>query len=161
MSESATGTSPAVRRPTLAAGAVPAAPHVLVADGNDRSRDAREQQLRTAGFRVSVARTGFEAIVKASCHVPDMILLDESLADIEATETGRLLTTCPVTSHIPVVRLLHGGPLPQRVLSRLKRAMSSGPHTDAVAANVTGRARAAARRAGGRTPSAASASAGQ
>ena len=74
-----------------------------------------------AGFRVSVARTGFEAIVKASCQVPDLILLDDSLTDIEATETGRLLTTCPVTSHIPVVRLLHGRGLPQRMLSRLRR----------------------------------------
>ena len=161
MSESGTDARSPVRRPTVSAGAVPTAPHVLIADGNDRSRDAREHQLRMAGFRVSVARTGFEAIVKASCQVPDMILLDESLADIEATETGRLLTTCPVTSHIPVVRLLHGRPLPQRVLSRLKRAMSPGPEPDAVAANLTGRPRAGARRAGGRTPSAASALARQ
>jgi CheY-like chemotaxis protein len=161
MSELRTDARSPVRRSTVSAGAVPAAPHVLIADGNDRSRDAREHQLRMAGFRVSVARTGFEAIVKASCHVPDMILLDESLADIEATETGRLLTTCPVTSHIPVVRLLHGRSVPQRVLSRLKRAMASGPETDTVAADLTGRPRTAVRRAGGRTPSAASALAGR
>jgi CheY-like chemotaxis protein len=98
------------------------APHVLIADGDDTSRSVREEQLRTAGFRVSVARTGFEAIVKASCHVPDVILLDDSLRDIEATETGRLLTTCPVTAHIPLVRLLQGRRLPQRMLVRLRRA---------------------------------------
>jgi CheY-like chemotaxis protein len=97
-------------------------PHVLIADGDDASRSRREEQLRTAGFRVSVARTGFEAIVKASCHVPDVILLDDSLRDIEATETGRLLTTCPMTAHIPLVRLLQGRRLPQRMLIRLKRA---------------------------------------
>jgi len=121
MSKSATDRRAAVRVPTPSADAT--APHVLIADGDDRTRDAREHQLRLAGFRVSVARTGFEAIVKASCHVPDMILLDDSLTDIEATETGRLLTTCPVTSHIPVVRLLHGRALPQRMLSRLRRAV--------------------------------------
>jgi DNA-binding response OmpR family regulator len=82
----------------------------------------REEQLRAAGFRVSVARTGFAAIVKASCHVPDVILLDDSLRDLEATETGRLLTTCAVTAHIPVVRLLQGRRLPQRMLVRLRRA---------------------------------------
>ena len=50
--------------------------HVLIADSNADSRDRRETQLRAAGFRVSVARTGFEAIVKASCQVPDLILID-------------------------------------------------------------------------------------
>ena len=97
------------------------APLVLIADGNAVSRDLREAQLRAAGLRVSVARTGFEAIVKASCQVPDVILLDDSLIDIEAAETGRLLTTCQLTSHIPVVRLLRGRRLPRRMLSRLRR----------------------------------------
>lgn len=84
------------------------------------SREVREAQLRAAGMRVSVARTGFEAIVKASCQVPDVILLADSLNDIEAMETGRLLTTCPMTSHIPIVRLLRSGRLPQRIMTRLR-----------------------------------------
>jgi response regulator RpfG family c-di-GMP phosphodiesterase len=96
--------------------------HVLIADGNDMSRQVRKAQLQTAGCRVSVARTGFEAIVKASCHMPDVILLDEALSDIGASDTGRLITTCPVTSHIPVVRLHPGRPLPKRVLTIVKQA---------------------------------------
>ena len=102
------------------------APHVLVADKNPASRAAREQQLRGSGFRVSVARTGFEAIVKASCQVPDVILLDESLegTDMEAAEVSRLLTTCPVTSHIPIVRLSRRNRVPQRLLSDLRRRMA-------------------------------------
>jgi CheY-like chemotaxis protein len=97
--------------------------HVLIAGGDESSRELREAQLRAAGFRVSTARTGFEAIVKASCQVPDLILLDDSLSDIEPNETGRLLTTCPVTSHIPVVRLAAGRQVPQRMLTRLRRAV--------------------------------------
>jgi len=96
-------------------------PLVLIADGDGASRDVREAQLRAAGLRVSVARTGFEAIVKASCQVPSVILLAGSLNDIEAMETARLLTTCPMTSHIPIVRLKRGGRLPQRILTRLRR----------------------------------------
>jgi CheY-like chemotaxis protein len=97
-------------------------PLVLIADGNAVSRELREAQLRAVGVRVSVARTGFEAIVKASCQVPDVILLADSLRDIEAAETGRLLTTCPVTAHIPVLRLLRGRRgLPRRILARLRR----------------------------------------
>ena len=97
------------------------APLVLMADGDAVSRDVREAQLRTAGFRVAVARTGFEAIVKASCHVPDVILLDESVTVIDAVETIRMLRTCPTTAHIPIVRLFRGRRLAQRTLHRLRR----------------------------------------
>jgi CheY-like chemotaxis protein len=95
------------------------APHVLIAGGDATSRRVRETQLRAAGVRVSVARTGFEAIVKASCQVPDLILLDNSLSDIETAETARLLQTCPVTAHIAIVCLAHGRRVPRRVLSEL------------------------------------------
>jgi CheY-like chemotaxis protein len=94
---------------------------VLVADGNDFSRERRQSQLSAAGFRVSVARTGFEAIVKASCHLPDLILIDDSISDIEPAETGRLITTCPVTAHIPIVRVAAGRKVPRRVLDWLRR----------------------------------------
>lgn len=97
------------------------APLVLIADGDAVSRDIREAQLRAAGLRVSVARTGFEAIVKASCQMPQVILLDDSLTGIEAADTLRMLRICPTTAHILVVRLLRGRRLPQRMLSRLRR----------------------------------------
>jgi CheY-like chemotaxis protein len=101
----------------------PAVPlHVLIADGDETSRAAREHELRAAGARVSSARTGFEAIVKASCHAPDLILLDRSLDDdLTGSETGRLLTTCPVTAHIPVIAITRGRRVPQRLLSGLRR----------------------------------------
>jgi CheY-like chemotaxis protein len=97
------------------------APLILMADGDAVSRDVREAQLRTAGLRVSIARTGFETIVKACFYTPDVILLDDSLTGIDAAETIRMLTTCPTTAHIPIVRLLRGRRLPQRMLSRLRR----------------------------------------
>ncbi|HJU76133.1 MAG TPA: hypothetical protein VJ717_20500 [Gemmatimonadaceae bacterium] len=95
--------------------------HVLVADANGSTRSVREQQLLAAGHRVSLARTAFEAIVKATCHVPDMILLDSSLADIGTSETAAFLASCPVTSHIPVARLTRGRAVSQRVLDELRR----------------------------------------
>jgi CheY-like chemotaxis protein len=121
MSHLPTRSRAAVRLLTTHEGGI-AAPHVLLADCDPESRAVREEELNAAGYRVSVARTGFEAIVKASCNVPDLILLDGSLADIDASETGRLLTTCPVTAHIPVVQIAPGRRVPQRTLSRLRRA---------------------------------------
>ena len=95
--------------------------HVLLADGDPDSRERRQHQLRAAGYEVSLARTGFEAIVKASCQVPDLILIDETLPDLDGAETSRLITTCPVTSHIPVVSLVRGRRVPQRVFTQLRR----------------------------------------
>ena len=97
--------------------------HVLIADPNEETREHRQSQLREAGFRVSIARTGFEAIVKACCHVPDWILIDASLTGIEAMETGPLITTCPVTAHIPVIQLSAGQRLPQRIFSKMRRLL--------------------------------------
>lgn len=93
---------------------------MLLADGDQATRDRRGAQLRAAGFRVSIARTGFEAIVKASCQIPDIILVG-GLADIEAAETSRLLLTCPVTAHIPVIQLAANCAVPDRTLARLRR----------------------------------------
>jgi CheY-like chemotaxis protein len=119
MSHSQTNDGGVVHVPTEDAGASSAG-HVLVADGNAASRHRRQLQLEAAGYRVSVARTGFEAIVKATCHLPDLILIDESIADIEAAETGRLIMTCPVTAHIPIVRVSPGRRVPARVFARMR-----------------------------------------
>ena len=96
--------------------------HVLIVDGNAASREHRLAELTAKGVRVSVARTAFEGIVKASCHVPDVILIDEALPDMDAAETGRLITTCPVTAHIPVIALDAQRGVPRRVMALLRQA---------------------------------------
>jgi two-component system phosphate regulon response regulator PhoB len=100
-------------------------PHVLVADADPASRQEREQHLRAAGARVLTARTGFEAIVKASCQMPDLIVLDESLGEVEVSETARLLTICPVTAQTPVLCLRARRRVPLRVLAGLRRQVLS------------------------------------
>jgi CheY-like chemotaxis protein len=92
-------------------------PLVLIADADGASRNRRAEQLRDRGFRVAVARTPFEAIVKASCHLPDLILVDSSLAGENGDDTAHLLATCPATAHIPIVRLTTGRRLPARIFT--------------------------------------------
>ena len=98
-------------------------PHVLIADADPASRQEREEHLRAAGVRVLTARTGFEAIVKASCQMPDLIVLDESLGELEVAETARLLTICPVTAKTPVLCLRARRKVPSRVLAGLRRCL--------------------------------------
>lgn len=88
-------------------------PLVLIADADADSRVRRARQLERRGFRVSFAKTAFETIVKASCHVPDAIVLDESLGDMQ--DAFDLISTCPATSHIPILRVKPGKPLPKRI----------------------------------------------
>ena len=99
--------------------------HVLIADANARTLGARAEQLRALGLQVSMARTSFEAIVKATCNVPDVILLDGSLDTsfdgIKTAETVQMLTICPVTSHIPIFRLTPGRRVPRRILAAARR----------------------------------------
>jgi CheY-like chemotaxis protein len=106
---------------SAARGVAARACHVLIADANARTLATRVTQLVAAGLRVSKARTSFEAIVKASCSLPDFIMLDGSLQGLDAAETGRLLTTCPVTAHIPIVQLTPGRRVPRRVLAAALR----------------------------------------
>lgn len=115
MSELQTVEQEITRIPSAAAAL--ALPLVLVADADPASRLRRARQLEDRGFRVAVARTPFEAIVKASCHLPDLILVDTSLGDAGAEEATELLSSCPATAHIPIVRLTPGRRLPTRVLT--------------------------------------------
>ena len=117
MSELQTGTENST---TLAATAPMALPLVLVADPDAASRVRRAQQLRDRGFRVAVARTSFEAIVKATCLLPDLILIDSALGADGPDDTSVLLSTSPATAHIRIVQLTAGKRLPAR-FGRLSR----------------------------------------
>ena len=121
MSQMPTSTRAAVGPVTPRVHGAAHTPHVLIADADPESRQEREQHLRAAGARVLMARTGFEAIVKDSCHMPDLIVLDESLGGEEVTETARLLTICPVTAQTPVLCLRARRRVPLRVLAGLRR----------------------------------------
>jgi CheY-like chemotaxis protein len=90
-------------------------PLVLVADADASSRSRRTRQLEHRGFRVAVARTLFETIVKASCHLPDLIVVGASLGEAVMRETTELLSTCPATAHIPIVQLSRGDRIPTRL----------------------------------------------
>ncbi|HEX9364985.1 MAG TPA: hypothetical protein VF921_00065 [Vicinamibacterales bacterium] len=119
MSELQTLTAETTSVPSTTASA--ALPLVLIADADPGSRVRRARQLADRGFRVAVARTAFEAIVKASCHLPDLILVDASLGNADAQGTSELLSGCPATAHIPIVRLTPGRRLPRRVFAAAPR----------------------------------------
>jgi CheY-like chemotaxis protein len=117
MSELQTATTSQDALPSLSPTAASIAlPLVLLADANRASRVRRLRQLEERGFRVAAARTAFEAIVKASCQLPDLIVVAGSLGEATADETTELLSSCPATAHIPIVRVQTGCRLPAHIL---------------------------------------------
>lgn len=78
-------------------------PLVLIVDDSDRNRKLARDVLGQAGFRTLEAATAAEGIALASAHLPDVILMDLRLPDLDGTEAARLLSAEPRTSHIPVV----------------------------------------------------------
>jgi two-component system cell cycle response regulator DivK len=80
-------------------------PLVLIVDDNDRNRKLARDVLRMAGIRTLEAATAAEGIAIASEHLPDVILMDLRLPDLDGTEAARLLRADPRTARIPVVAM--------------------------------------------------------
>lgn len=80
-------------------------PLVLIVDDNDRNRKLARDVLRMAGIRTLEAATATEGIAIASEHLPDVILMDLRLPDLDGTGAARLLRADPRTARIPVVAM--------------------------------------------------------
>ena len=78
---------------------------VLVVDDDARNRKLVCDVLLAAEFRTIVAETGQEAVALAAEHLPDVILMDLSLPDMDGTEAARILRDEARTAVIPVVLL--------------------------------------------------------
>jgi two-component system cell cycle response regulator DivK len=78
-------------------------PLILIVDDNERNRKLARDVLRLARFRTLEAVTAAEAIALASEHLPDLILMDLRLPDLDGTQAARMLRAEPRTSRIPVV----------------------------------------------------------
>jgi two-component system cell cycle response regulator DivK len=61
--------------------------------------------LRAAGLQTLVATTGAEGIVLAKEQLPDVVLLDLRLGDMDGTAVARELWSDTRTTRIPVVAL--------------------------------------------------------
>jgi two-component system cell cycle response regulator DivK len=78
---------------------------VLVVDDDSRNRKLVCDVLLAAGLRTIVAETGQEAVALTAERLPDVILMDLSLPDMDGTEAARILRDEARTAVIPVVLL--------------------------------------------------------
>lgn len=78
---------------------------VLIVDDNDKNRKLARDVLGAAGFETLEAATGAEGIAFGGQHVPDVILMDLRLPDMDGAEAARQLRESARTAEIPVVAM--------------------------------------------------------
>ena len=78
---------------------------VLIVDDDSRNARLARDVLRAARFRTIEAGSGAEAIALATEHLPDVILMDIRLPDMDGVDATRLLKDDVRTARIPVVAL--------------------------------------------------------
>ena len=78
---------------------------VLIVDDHEKNRKLAADVLSAAGFETLGAATGAEGLALAAERVPDVILMDLRLPDMDGTEAARTLRDDEPTARIPVVAM--------------------------------------------------------
>jgi two-component system, cell cycle response regulator DivK len=80
-------------------------PLVLIVDDNEKNLKLARDVLVAVGFRTLEAGSAGEAIALAEEHLPDVVLMDLHLPDMDGTQAARRLADETRTAAIPVVAL--------------------------------------------------------
>jgi len=78
---------------------------VLLVDDEESITAVFSQILQTGGFDVITAKNGTDALAKATSELPNVILLDQILADTTGNQILQQLKHEPKTQNIPVAML--------------------------------------------------------
>lgn len=80
-------------------------PKILVVDDEPEAVELLEFNLKQAGYVVSTAGDGAEALKRARTQTPDLILLDVMLPEMDGFEICKSLRLDRATAKIPIVML--------------------------------------------------------
>jgi two-component system, cell cycle response regulator DivK len=78
---------------------------VLIVDDNEANARLARDVLEQAGMRTLSAGTAAEALALAREHMPDAVLMDLRLPDLDGTEAARQLAAGDRTARIPVLAM--------------------------------------------------------
>jgi CheY-like chemotaxis protein len=95
--------------------------HILLVEDNELNRDMLIRRLQRRGYQVESAINGKEGLEKAETSIPDLILLDLSLPEMDGWEVLQHLKQNERLKKIPVVALTA-----HALLSDRDRAFAAG-----------------------------------
>ncbi len=78
---------------------------ILLVEDNPLNADMLSRRLRKRGFVVVHVASGLQAIECAHGDLPDVILMDIDLPDIDGWEATRRLRASSRTEHVPIIAL--------------------------------------------------------
>ena len=78
---------------------------ILLVEDNEMNRDMLSRRLQRQGHDVNEAVNGKEALEKITTVLPDLILMDLSLPEMDGWEATRRLKADSTTKDIPVIIL--------------------------------------------------------
>src|SRR6267378_3005133 len=76
---------------------------ILIVDDEPDALELIQFNLQTAGFQVTTAADGDEALKKARATLPDLMILDVMLPEVDGMEVCKILRRDPATSGIPII----------------------------------------------------------
>ena len=82
-----------------------AMPKLLLIEDNEMNRDMLSRRLERRGFEVVVAADGRRGIRNAETWLPDLVIMDLDVPEIDGIEATRILKSSPATSEIPILVL--------------------------------------------------------
>ncbi len=80
-------------------------PKLLLIEDNEMNRDMLSRRLQRNGYTILTAETGEQGVILARMELPDLILMDITLPQMDGWEATRLLKTDERTRHIPIIAL--------------------------------------------------------
>ncbi len=78
---------------------------VLLVEDNEMNRDMLTRRLQRHGFSVCCAHDGAAGVAMAVSEMPDLILMDVALGEMDGWEATQLIKANPTTSAIPIMAL--------------------------------------------------------
>lgn len=78
-------------------------PHIMVVDDAADVRETLGRLLEAHGFHVSLASDGQQALRGLQAAVPDLIIIDLEMPNIDGRELIRRIRDSPAWSHLPAI----------------------------------------------------------
>ncbi len=80
-------------------------PKILLVEDNEMNRDMLGRRLKRHGFELCFAVDAPSGISMASTELPDLILMDIALGEMDGWEATRRIKSNPATAEIPIIAL--------------------------------------------------------
>lgn len=76
---------------------------ILLVEDNEATVEVVQKELEVLGYEVSVARNGTQAVEKAAAELPDLIVMDVLMPQMDGLEAASRIKQVAKTSGIPIL----------------------------------------------------------